>query len=1329
MLASSGIADVYDLAEPYFETVATDKEVPTGITAITKDRQGFIWFGTQYGLVRFDGYRFVRFIHKQDDPLSLANDYVLTLWAAPNNDLWVGTFSGLSIFHPDTASFTNIFHDERDEKGLLSNTIRSIVGDDRGVWVATTKGLNYFSIKNEGSRYESEHRGLVDQDVLSLVVGQDKTLWIGANGNIYFIKPGSRETQKAFVSKDGRSLFEGQYIFSLFTGRDGRIWAGTHQQGAYWFRPQDGYDGNSLRRVPFHKSNTTDLEHAWVTSITQPKDNEVWLATYGGGISVFDINQNRIVKNLRHNPSNPHSIVLNSITSIYTDDSGLIWVGTLGRGICRTNSKNTAFRTLRRNPDDPHSISDNNINAVLETASGLIFVGAGNKGVDIIDPNIGVIEGIRPVAREKQHGLKDGVVNSLVQSDQNTVWLGTPSSGLYRYDLDSKKLIDYNEVYGLAFNAIRVLAADKRYLWIGTSEGLRRLDTKNGQILIIEPAEEGPELPTVERILIAEDSTVWVATDSQLFVIPKDDKKMFEIKSRADQVNSLKGKPTFNLSIDGDDKIWVRTTAGIEKLTNWNGKVASFEMIQAAHATEKFPENFLEDDFGNFWANQSFYNRAKKEVILISNYDGVDIGGSVLNSGTKTKSGLILIGGPNGLLVIDPEKYQPWTYEPSVQITDIKVENKSLAGQRRKITLDRESNSVSVEFTSLDYSGPSLIEYSYRLDGYDKDWIKVKSSHGDYRLAQYANLPPGDYNLLIKGTNRVGQESSKLTSILISQLPAWYQTIWFKLLIGILFVLLGFIALELRTKLLLKRTRQLERLIDEKTLDIRSILDAIKQGILLIENDKGSVGLEHSKYLEDLVERDWTAGQNFYDLLFDNSNFNADEKSQIMSAISASVGESDLGFEMSSHLLPREARVKKKLGERIYQLDWNPILKDNIVVKILLVVRDITELRALELESRGNRREIDIIQEIINVPLDQFSSLINSCSRFIEESRSALTESHTFNYQTIQFLFRNMHTMKGLARSYHLNSLSEACHLAEQYYSDAMKNSHWNLETMLEKLRLTESAVDEYKRVNTEKLGRTPQVCDQLSVGRETIARNLQLLSEIEVLANSNGLNERIDSMRRELNGLIIISLKQVLDAQLKSTASLARQLGKEAPVIVFNDLGFSINKSAHEFLTYVFTHLIRNSIDHGLETSKERLEKGKPPQGTLTFDLRSQKSNLQIAFHDDGKGLDLAAIYDIARKRGLIDPASPMKPEYIANLIFANGFSTAKSVTDISGRGVGMTAVKSFLDENGCSIEICLKDSTDTNLGYARVEFVVTLPAHFFQFIGPALASFPIRR
>lgn len=200
---------------------------------------------------------------------------------------------------------------------------------------------------------------------------------------------------------------------------------------------------------------------------------------------------------------------------------------------------------------------------------------------------------------------------------------------------------------------------------------------------------------------------------------------------------------------------------------------------------------------------------------------------------------------------------------------------------------------------------------------------------------------------------------------------------------------------------------------------------------------------------------------------------------------------------------------------------------------------------------------------------------------------------------------------------------------------------------------------------------------------------------------------------------LIRNPLEQVLSNQVKSAASIARQLDKVEPIIIFNDPGFSIDKSAHDLMNNIFTHLIRNSIDHGIELPENRIKVGKPEQGTLSFALTKANSQLVIRFGDDGQGLNLPAIYDSAVKGGVIDENDPINPEFVANLIFASGFSTAKQVSGISGRGVGMDAVRHFLEKENCSIEIRVLETSDAELKLAPFEFIITLPTNLFQYMG----------
>lgn len=228
-----------------------------------------------------------------------------------------------------------------------------------------------------------------------------------------------------------------------------------------------------------------------------------------------------------------------------------------------------------------------------------------------------------------------------------------------------------------------------------------------------------------------------------------------------------------------------------------------------------------------------------------------------------------------------------------------------------------------------------------------------------------------------------------------------------------------------------------------------------------------------------------------------------------------------------------------------------------------------------------------------------------------------------------------MHTMKGLTRTYNFRSLSEAAHIAEQFYQEAIQSKNWNPEAMLEELDKVQQVIDSYKHVSEEKLGRALVTADNFVVDRAAVEKNFDLLSHFDLSELSAEGKERVLLAKPFFSDLICEPLEKVLNEQVKTTASLARQLDKCEPLFVFSDPGFSINKDAHELINDVFTHLIKHSIDHSLELPQERIEVGKPEQGTLAITLEEKETQLQIKFSDDGRGLNLLAIYQSAIEQG----------------------------------------------------------------------------------------------
>ena len=844
-LLSSGVnADIFDLGEPHFEIIGDSQSIPQGaVTVIIQDKAGFIWLGSQKGLIRFDGYEFTLFTHQYDDPNSLPGDFIMALWAAPDGKLWIGTSAeGLSVYDPKLNTFTNYQNNEQNPHSLSHNMVRAIAGDDKGgIWVGTQNGLDYLPAnQNRFQHFSKESNGLSNSRIYSLLFSEDKRLWVGTADGLNVLQEGSGQFDIPFRNNKGQSPFAGQTIWSLMEGRDNRIWAGTREEGAHWIIPNKKYE-----TLPLNKNLDAHLSHPWVFDMTQPTDNEVWLATFGGGISVFNTQSNKIVKHLKHNPTNKNSINLNDLGSIFTDASGLIWVGTWGAGLNRTNSKNAAFRALSSNPSDKKTLSHGQVNAILETRSGQFWIGTVGNGIDIIDPNIGVIDGLRPTPNDDS-GLQDGFIKTLAQSDDTTFWIGTRQTGVYRYQTDSKKYTHYSVEHGLTHNQIRLLKADKNHLWIATNKGLDRLNLATGGIHHMAtidnkntPLENG-----IMMLIQQSDLTMWVTTPSELYFIPPNSDYLIPVKHDPLVANSISGEPKPYISIDNHDRVWVSTRVGLDRLTSREDGQAKFEtVIKYNRLSEKhLSTNFQFDKNGNAWNETRVVNTKTWEITHLNQHNGIDVGGVQSNAVTKTKSGLFLFGGTSGLLIIDPKRYSPWQFQPPLKISQVTINNNPVQmSSTNELVLQPTAMGFSVEFLALDYSAPEKNRYAYQLIGYDKDWIEVDSER---RVAKYTNLDPGHYSLMVRGSNRLGQWSPNEVSLTIKQTPAWYQTLWFKLLLALMSLGLIYGLLAFRTRLLVARTKELKRNVSERTTDLRNAysllratLESTINGILVVAND------------------------------------------------------------------------------------------------------------------------------------------------------------------------------------------------------------------------------------------------------------------------------------------------------------------------------------------------------------------------------------------------------------------------------------------------------------------------------------------------------------
>ena len=517
---------------------------------------------------------------------------------------------------------------------------------------------------------------------------------------------------------------------------------------------------------------------------------------------------------------------------------------------------------------------------------------------------------------------------------------------------------------------------------------------------------------------------------------------------------------------------------------------------------------------------------------------------------------------------------------------------------------------------------------------------------------------------------------------------------------------------------MIEKIQQSSALLKQKTADIQAMLQNIQQGMLTVV-DGALVHAEYSAYLEAIFETQDIAGRPVMELVFDHTDLNADVRSQVDAAIHACIGEDAINFTFNQHLLVNEV-AKTMADGRVKTLDlsWSAITDENdTVMRLMLCVRDVTELRQLAAEAGEQKRRLEMIGEILAVNEEKFHHFVDSATGFVNENERIIRQHAQPDSAALAELFRNVHTIKGNARTYSLQHLTSIVHETERRYDALRRNDvseEWNQEVLIADLERVKEAIERYRTINDVSLGRKDagrrsSAEHYLMVDRGHIQESLRILEAADPVDVRSLLTMR-DSVRRTLRILGTETIEEALSGVLESLPSLARELGKEPPMMRIDDDGYRVNRQVSGTLKNVFMHLMRNSVDHGIETGVARVAQGKAAAGTINIEAGLDRGALQIKLSDDGRGLALGRIRSIASARRWLDADAQLSDELVADFIFHPGFSTAERVTEVSGRGVGMDAVRDFLKRENGSIELRFTDDR-RGADYRLFQIVVSLP------------------
>ncbi len=521
-----------------------------------------------------------------------------------------------------------------------------------------------------------------------------------------------------------------------------------------------------------------------------------------------------------------------------------------------------------------------------------------------------------------------------------------------------------------------------------------------------------------------------------------------------------------------------------------------------------------------------------------------------------------------------------------------------------------------------------------------------------------------------------------------------------------------------------------------KTNDLMCMMQHMHSGLFTITQAETIHG-EYSACLEDIFETNDVADKHYFSLLFDRAQLGVDVSDQLRTAVSALLGEDAMMFEFNSHLLIKEYQLTftddhdagaSNVRTKIIELDWDAIVTDDIITKIMVTVRDVTEVRAMQAAAEEQKRELEMVGQILKLTPDRFSAFAENALSLLEKNALIIRQHPQAHLPALAELFANMHTIKGNARTYQLTYLTDIVHATESTYDRLRKDclregslcegslskdssAEWSQMQLLEELGLVRSALDRYVAVLKEKLSfasdsfASPQ--GAILIDKEEYRA---LLRKIEPLVSSASQASPMLRLLESLQQLDARPLTGVLGGLVKTLPEVARQLGKPEPKILIHGEDVRVFSEYANTITNVFSHVLKNSIDHGLEKAEQRVAARKPEAGIIHIQASQQHVGVEIEVWDDGRGLALKRLHKKMTEEGLLAIGSNSNPQRVAESIFMSGLSTAEAVTDISGRGVGMDAVKKYLNACGCDIKIVLTEQATLERDYVPFKLVISL-------------------
>lgn len=798
------------------------------IRTLFQDRQGFLWIGTLSGLCRFDGSEFKKFPSVPDLEEEAEARNITAICDDPSGRIWISVAQDrIDCYDPDTEQFRSYSLPSeltQKQESRFPSTLLFSQHHPEHIWIGCRFG-SIIKMTLHGKE-PAEFHALQTQSppdapcsINTLCEDQDGILWIGSSQGLWRLEPQMNAVRVTHVPLDC-SLSRRPDIRKMTLEADGCLWMSVNG-GLIQFHPKTG-------RIVTHPLFNEDAESLLIKDHIRRQDGQFWLASYNNGLILFDPVHKRS-RFYRNQASNPASISNNNCHVLLLDRSKHLWIGTYTGGLNRFDPFSQRFAHLYHIEGQPNTLQGNQIKALASDSRGNIWTG-GELGMALncIDTVSGSITRHFCTA-DDIIDLRGMRVLTLQFDESDNIWISNNNQLIF---IDRRKrqyrtfTHQTEKTESISPMLTRVSQIDpKGYLWLGSMTGVDRIDRRSGKAAHfswLDPKTNSRSHNVIRAFHIDQQQRLWIGAENGIWLFD-DEREQFRV-IQFSPPGKKRNVAVFSLltSTKNPDLIWVGTNIDGLFLFDFPRK----RLLKSYHIRNGLPNNHIysiqEDSGGLIWVstNQGIasVNPTNDEINCYDSSDGVQ--GEEFNSAAcQSRSGLIMMGGQNGLNIFDPRLIVRNRQEVKVRFTDFQLFNRSIhpslngplkrpLHSTRRIDLLSHQSMFSLEFTAMEFGAPQKIRYAYKMEGYDRDWFVTPPRR---RFATYTNLPSGRYTFMVKASNRDGVWNTKPETIdIVIQPPFWKSTLFYWILALAAGLILFFLQQIRSHKRRLEEIRELE---------------------------------------------------------------------------------------------------------------------------------------------------------------------------------------------------------------------------------------------------------------------------------------------------------------------------------------------------------------------------------------------------------------------------------------------------------------------------------------------------------------------------------------